>query len=269
MVSFRNISAWITTEHERTLNEYRVIKDTSGKVPTVSCWIPSTAEKNFTVNLQAYQSKKKTKLLAGYLRLDGKSCGCLVLRGENVAKKDRVRLTLEESCLFKFEDVLLTDNDKYRGKSRTGLGEIRITVQLVNSSDNTHMGFYNKRYARITQKRPVHSADKKGIVHVVGFTKCGSKTSKLGRRKPRTSQNVNPVKGASPIVEFVFRYAPHEKLRNDGITCPTAGVKGKKAVITLAKDSDSEDESESSDSESDSGTSKDSDSEMASASESE
>ncbi|KAK1223491.1 galactokinase [Marasmius sp. AFHP31] len=268
MVLFRNISAWITTEQGR-LNEYRVIKDTSGEVPIVSCWIPSTAEKNFTVHLQASESKKKTELLAGYLRLDGKSCGCLVLRGGNVVTKDRVRLTLKESYLFNFEDILLTDDDKYRGKSRPGLGGIRIIVQPVKSFENTHTGFVDKRYSGITKKRPVHSADKKGLMHVVGFAKEGSQTPKHRKRKPIRAQSVNPVKGASPIVEFVFRYAPYEKLRADGIVRPTAKVKGKQAVIALAtKDSNSEDESESSDSESDSG-SEDSDSKMAPASESE
>ncbi|KAK1223505.1 galactokinase [Marasmius sp. AFHP31] len=161
------------------------------------------------------------------------------------------------------------DDDKYRGKSRPGLGGIRIIVQPVKSFENTHTGFVDKRYSGITKKRPVHSADKKGLMHVVGFAKEGSKTPKHRKRKPIRAQSVNPVKGASPIVEFVFRYAPYEKLRADGIVRPAAKVKGKQAVIALAtKDSNSEDESKSSDSESDSG-SEDSDSEMAPASESE
>jgi hypothetical protein len=43
MPVFKHIDAWIEVNDERVVEYDITLKDTAGEVPSVSCWIPSTA----------------------------------------------------------------------------------------------------------------------------------------------------------------------------------------------------------------------------------
>ncbi|KAL0568419.1 hypothetical protein V5O48_013563 [Marasmius crinis-equi] len=237
MVSYRNISAWIESE-DSTLPEYATTESVSDdEVPVISCWIPSRVDEHFTVYLRG--SSKKTDL-AGYLQIDGKSSGCLMLKAGDVgrtASKDRVRTSERRTGYLKFEDIMLTgvhafiaslkdvflppplfaaefqltvlplytDDEDCLGNCHPRLGEIRIVVKAVEITQKSHFGTRDSWPSNGIRKRPIHAQDTKGLKHVVGFTPDEPKQRRGGGPRMLNTTNVRIRKGTKTVVEFIFR----------------------------------------------------------------
>ncbi|KAL0568214.1 hypothetical protein V5O48_013774 [Marasmius crinis-equi] len=216
MATYRGISAWVGVNGDK-LAQHGVIQGLSDdEVPQVSCWIPSRVNDHFTVYLEATRKSYKKKDLAGYLQIDGKSCGCLMLKAgqRRTACKRAVRTSESQAYQFRFEKILLTKDAKFRGKSHPRLGEIRIIVKAANIQTRDQVEKRTRWFPHgAVEKRTVHVKNSKGLKHIVGFSAGDSGKPKNGR-KMQTFLDVTPKE---TIVEFVFRYAPYEKLQADRI----------------------------------------------------
>ncbi|KAL0067739.1 hypothetical protein AAF712_005179 [Marasmius tenuissimus] len=223
MLWYKSISAWIESEGRR-LPQYKATErwpqrpdSRDEDYPTISCWIPSELGQTFEI---CFTDDDLQGSICGYVEIDGTKCGSKFLRApmdnEKVMRKDGVRTSNTEMSYFQFADVVTTDDDDYRGQATEGMGEIRVTMRAVHISRPHDEGRRRPRSSFPTfDRRVIHEKDKKGLMHSVRFTTNSRGGGGVQRSKP-------PLKVVpyQPIVEFVFRYAPLDKLRADGIVPP-------------------------------------------------
>ncbi|KAL0573064.1 hypothetical protein V5O48_008905 [Marasmius crinis-equi] len=248
MLSHGSISAWIESEGSR-LPTYKpteawpVRPENEGDYPTISCWVPSELGQTFEI---CFTDDDLDCSICGYVQIDGQRCGSKFLRAPldkgKVMRKEGVRTSETEMSLFQFADVVTTDDDDHQGQVLEGMGEIRVVMKAVHISQQLGGGRSRPRSSFPTFERPViHEKDKKGLMHSVSFMRNHTAGG------PQRSKPPLKVVPFNPIVEFVFRYAPIDKLRADGIAPPpevpsvkveTKNEGSKTDVIDLTLDDD-------------------------------
>ncbi|KII84412.1 hypothetical protein PLICRDRAFT_167971 [Plicaturopsis crispa FD-325 SS-3] len=239
MLQSNDFAAWVEVDNEK-LTTYGEETQNSGK--TVTGWIPSQAGKAFSVHWKDMAMKRKD-LMAGFVSLDGFSCGGNIIRpfhertGADTAevKKDCVYTSSTTIRKFTFSQLETTDDDRSLKDTSAlkNVGEIEIKVWRV-----TKGAVRAASYAAVPQSEKVHERSKKAMSHRVGF-----ESAKADRPAPATTVDVNYV-DKEPLVTFLFKYRSLDQLKANGIIPPSVGEKRRRAsdleaeTVTVDDDDD-------------------------------
>ncbi|KAF9260132.1 hypothetical protein L218DRAFT_620879 [Marasmius fiardii PR-910] len=223
MLFYKSITAWIESEGVR-LPQYKAAEkwdDDRTNFPTISCWIPSELGQKFEV---CFTDDDLEASICGYIEIDGQRCGSKFLRAPidrgKVMRRDSVRTSETEVGYFQFADVVTTDDDEYEGQDMNSMGAIEVVLKRVQISPRFNGNPRVRTSFPSTGRRVVHEKDKKGLMHTVRL--APSYAASTGPHRSKLPLSVVPY---DPIVKFVFRYAPLNKLRADGIAPPLVEVK--------------------------------------------
>ncbi|CAE7176935.1 unnamed protein product [Rhizoctonia solani] len=213
------LSVWITDSDKNKLPEYKV-QETSHH--TIECWIPSTEGKNFEIHFKMQRNPHPKYDLAMVPILDGiKLQGDVVHKREiNTGYSDFYNKELVEEAtarLYVFGRQTLTDSDDYAEPDESlleNLNTIKFMLEWGRRGRSSRAEFCTPQ-----EIGPIPETKmKKGHP---GAAKLGEAIS-----VPAVSMSYNfkVCDGIQPIT-FVFRYAPEDWLRAQGIVKSDPGAK--------------------------------------------
>ncbi|KAF9463931.1 hypothetical protein BDZ94DRAFT_1235798 [Collybia nuda] len=210
MLHSGDFSAWITVD-EGELTQYAVQHSTDNK--QVTCWIPSVADKNFTVCWRDPIGKVCT---GGYLTVDGLPCGATHLyrkghpyersgRRADVIRKSTVSTSSTTQRPFSFARLELTDDDAYLDiPTSSELGDIKLEIYEVQVEGK---GDFNPSLVPASEADKIHERSKKAVGHRV----------KLGEEFRCRERRFVRIRRLQHIITFTFRYRPLAILQASGI----------------------------------------------------
>ncbi|KAE9390484.1 hypothetical protein BT96DRAFT_1024526 [Gymnopus androsaceus JB14] len=220
-----SLHAWVSVDDER-LPEFQITTARNKQQHVeVTCWIPSTPEKEFKVH---WSTNKRKHALTGDVYLDGSFGGGKVMdvAGQTLFKKDSYQRTLNEIQPYVFSRLQLTDDDECLQDLPSQLGEIKLVItrcKILGQSNVQGLTTFN------SSDRPVHERSKKAFSHKI----------KLGDVKQCELQVFTDVVREEKVATICFRYRPLDRLQADGIapansaTDPSGTLSGKKRIREL------------------------------------
>ncbi|KAJ7212927.1 hypothetical protein GGX14DRAFT_445667 [Mycena pura] len=215
MLLWREFTAWVTIDGQEA-TEYGI--ETSEDQKTVTCWIASELGKTFSVHWRNASYPHDT---AGYVKMDGSSCGGIVLYRQSVPR------TVEKNGVsdgftvrpFMFSSLELTDDDALLGSSSSyqDLGIIELMIVPVQVTQRGVPGV-NRSLAQLK----IHERSKKAVTQQISLAE-----SKI---IPNPAPLVRARSAGPGLVKFYFKYRPMDVLRANGIVPYAPELKTKTPV---------------------------------------
>ncbi|KAF7357829.1 hypothetical protein MVEN_00829000 [Mycena venus] len=206
MLHWKEFSAWITIDGKEAV-EYNV--ETLEDEKTVTCWIASELGKKFSID---WKNSYFPQDVAGYVKVDGTTCGSKVSLYSNHFKEDIISQTgvSDGTTLrpFVFSALELTDDDDVLSGSASlslqDLGLIQLTIIPVHATDTNEPLFISS-----LSNHKVHERSKKAITQQITLAE-----PEILDRPPRV---LNVRRTGPDVVKFCFKYRPIDVLRANGI----------------------------------------------------
>ncbi|KAJ3490214.1 hypothetical protein NLI96_g1571 [Meripilus lineatus] len=202
MITHRGFSAWISSEGQ-SLRSYEPTLD--NRENKVSCWIPSSEGKTFTVHWRDNGGGIDT---AAYIYLDGFVVPGHFLYGSGEAERSGIRSSPIHERPFTFAKVGRGSRNTSGTPSSSGTGSIILKIKRVK-----RQGLHPPN---ALQPPPDASrrGNKRRMDHCVSYGQ-----SKETRNQVQTTWSFEPYDPANPrsYVTFEFRYRPAEFLVDQGI----------------------------------------------------
>ncbi|KAG6374431.1 hypothetical protein JVT61DRAFT_4468 [Boletus reticuloceps] len=227
MLSLHGVSAWVEVDGKE-LEQYGVAEDLDQN--QVTCWIPSQANKKFSVVFRDNVAYREHSLSSN-LELDGSSISGRVIlpltttrntpnfaRDRKVVQSEHI-VSTTSSRPFVFSKLELTeDENEYLNQSSAHLGEIQIKIYKVQVVE--------KRLclgSTVPCHGKVHERSKKAVTHCVSY---GQEVE-----IPTAYSCITRLLDSSfPLATFVFKYRDFGLLQANGIIPKPPPAKKKAAV---------------------------------------
>ncbi|KAF8895969.1 hypothetical protein BD779DRAFT_552958 [Infundibulicybe gibba] len=235
MLTAQGFSAWVSVDGVE-LPQYAVeSRDAAGVKETVTCYIPSEANKEFAVY---WTSPPYPFKLVGDVRVDGiwiSGKGNKVDMG-STQQASFVRTSDRSARPLMFSLLERTDDDACLASSTKDLGEIKLDVWTARCPE---YGAPRDCYSTTLQTpTKIHERSKSVMSHRASF----------GREVPTRPIRRKPARRDRRVVTFIFKYRSQDYLKAEGIIPsdskpPNAAATKQVAevqVLDITDDSDSE-----------------------------